>query len=200
MTNQTKGQILAALLLVWGGAVLFQYLDESEQSDSFNTHSQGVTLQATAGSLAIAKSFANPRQHIELGTPRNIFSTFHPRSTSPQPAKKPKAPPARITPKQEAPRAVTPPLGPDPVELARQRARQQLQQFRFLGYLKKGGESQAFLSNGQSIYIVKQGTTVDNHILVYRIDPTIVTLSTKILNSGDYVKVEIPLTKDAQNS
>ena len=173
MSNQTKLQILVALLLVWGGTVLFQYLDEAENPGSAIDNGQGMTFKASAGSIALAKSFTSPRQNMKLVTPRNIFSPFHLRSTSPSSSKKTKVAKATTTPKHVTPPHITPPPGPDPDELARQQARQQLNQFRFLGYLKKGGESQAFLTKGQSIYIVKQGTTVEGRILVHRIDPNL---------------------------
>ena len=89
-----------------------------------------------------------------------------------------------------------PPPGPSPGELAAKRARQLLSQYRFLGYLKKGGESQAFLTNGKDIYIVRQGEVMDGRIHVNKIDPTNIVLSTKIEETGDEVEATIPLTKE----
>lgn len=81
-------------------------------------------------------------------------------------------------------------------DLAGQRAREQLNQFRFLGYLTKGGESQAFLTNGQAIYIVKQGEMLEGRVQVNRIEPETVVLSTQVLETGSHVQATIPLTPD----
>jgi len=201
MTNQTKIQMLVALLLVWGGTVLFQYLDDAENTSTSSSNvPSSMEFSSTApGSLILAKTFPNPRQSTTLSTPRNIFSPFnlYPRKqASPQKAPTPK----KKNVQSAVQHKMLAPAGPSPIELATQRAQQLLQQFRFLGYIKKSGESQAFLTKGQSIYIVKQGATVEGRILVNRIDPTTIILSTQILESGDYIKAEIPLTKDAQRS
>ncbi|MCA9468269.1 MAG: hypothetical protein KC643_22910, partial [Nitrospira sp.] len=96
---------------------------------------------------------------------------------------------------QPPPPPPTPP-GPSPGELAAQRARQELTQFRFLGFLTKGGESQAFLTNGQAIYIVKQGEMLEGRVQVHKIEPETVTLSTKIWETGNVIQAAIPLTPD----
>lgn len=106
-------------------------------------------------------------------------------STSPPPVITPSAPPP-------------PPPGPSAAELAGQRARQQLNQFRFLGYLTKGGESQAFLTNGQAIYIVKQGEMLEGRVQVHRIEPETVILSTKVWETGNHIQATIPLTPDTR--
>ncbi|GJL61452.1 MAG: hypothetical protein NPIRA04_01060 [Nitrospirales bacterium] len=203
MTNQKKIYMLGALLLVWGVTVVFQLSEETERSGTMTNTLSTVNERLTNApdALALTKSFSNPRQHVTLATPRNIFSPFHLRNTqhaSNSTRKKTTKAKSQVPAKQE-PTFVTPP-GPSPEELAYQRAQQQLGKFRFLGYLKKGGESQAFLTKDQSIYIVKQGETVEGRIVVNRIDPTIVTLSTQIVESGSLVEAEIPLTKDGEKS
>ncbi|GJL65828.1 MAG: hypothetical protein NPIRA05_07990 [Nitrospirales bacterium] len=202
MTNQTKIQLLVALLLVWGGAVVFQFLEEPESPETSVNALASVNGRKTAqDSLALAKSFTNPRQSVTLETPRNIFTPFNlrrdQRTSSAKQRKVPKKTDQQLT--NVEPQFVSPP-GPSPEELALQRAQQQLSKFRFLGYLKKGGESQAFLTKGESIYIVKQGETVEGRIVVNRIDPTLVILSTKIAESRNPVQAEIPLTKETPGS
>jgi hypothetical protein len=68
------------------------------------------------------------------------------------------------------------PSGPTPEELARQAGRQELSQYRYLGYLVRGGRDEAFLSKGKDLHIVKAGETIDQHVLVKAIAPTGVTL------------------------
>jgi Tfp pilus assembly protein PilP len=90
------------------------------------------------------------------------------------------------------------PSGPSAEELAGQRARQQLNQFKFLGYLTKGGESQAFLTNGQAIYIVKQGEILEGRVQVNKIEPETVVLSTQVWETGNHIQATIPLTPDTR--
>jgi hypothetical protein len=106
-------------------------------------------------------------------------------------------PPAAVTPPAEAPTVplapplaetmspvapvappVAPPVPPGPTqeELARQAGRQELAQYRYLGYLIRGGRDEAFLSKGKDLHIVKAGETIDQHVLVKAIAPTGVTL------------------------
>ena len=75
-----------------------------------------------------------------------------------------------------APPAPPAPSGPTPEELARQAGRQELSQYRYLGYLVRGGRDEAFLSKGKDLHIVKAGETIDQHVLVKAIAPTGVTL------------------------
>ena len=201
MTNQTKIYLLGGLMVAWVGTVMLQYFEEPEHLTASNNHDTSLTEVASTslGDLALANSEKNPPQPTTLSTPRNIFDplTLYP---PPAPSSKPRLPQETIRqPEPVQPKRLVP-TGPSSLELARQRAEQQLQQFRFLGYLKKGGESQAFLTKGQSIYIVKQGATVEGTILVQRIDPTLIVLSTQILESGDHVKAEIPLSEELQRS
>ncbi len=203
MTNHTKMQVLIGLVLVWGGTVVYQYLGEDENLHSSSIASRSSTTVASIdlGSMALADTFKSPRQTTTLSNPKNIFD---PLNLYPPP---PKPPPSKAVvqkqtirqPERAQPKKLVP-SGPSTLELATRRAEQQLRQFRFLGYLKKGGESQAFLTKGQSIYIVKQGATVEGKILVQRIAPTLIVLSTQILETGDLVKAEIPLTKESQSS
>jgi hypothetical protein len=70
--------------------------------------------------------------------------------------------------------AVPPP--PSPEELAAQAARQELAQFRYLGYLSRDGRHQAFLSKGKDLYIVRSDETIEQRVLVKTVTPTGVTL------------------------
>ncbi len=63
-----------------------------------------------------------------------------------------------------------------PEELARQAGRQELSQYRYLGYLTRAGMDEAFLSRGKDLHIVKAGETINQRVLVKAITPTGVTL------------------------
>ncbi len=196
MTNQQKGMILIGLFLAWGGVTAYQMSDlsESVSTDDLQTRVNGGTPFPSVAQLSLEESFPNTRQQVTFSQPRDIFSPPELRTRVARPATS-SPPPSRpsMTP------SVAPPSGPSPAELAAQRARQQLNQFRFLGYLTKGGESQAFLTNGQAIYIVKQGEMLDGQVQVHKIDPETIVLSTQVWETGNQVQATIPLTPETRS-
>jgi len=194
MTNQRKWLILGGLIVAWGGLTVFQ-MSDSTQTDPMTLSSASGTPLPALKDLELDKTFSNPRQTAKFSTPRNIFSPPGMRQMLAQQESKI----AAITPlaeKTPPPLPPPPPPGPSAAELAGQRARQQLNQFRFLGYLTKGGESQAFLTNGQAIYIVKQGEMLEGRVQVNKIEPETVILSTQVLETGNHVQATIPLTPE----
>jgi hypothetical protein len=62
------------------------------------------------------------------------------------------------------------------------------------------GESQVFLSNGQAIYIAKQGETLEGDIVIQAIQPTEVTLSKTLKSNGLTVDATLPLTKEGKGN
>lgn len=191
MTSQQKWLVLGGLLVAWGGVTLFQLSNSSEG------HLAGSSIAETPlppiKDLTLETAFSNPRQTAKFSTPRNIFAPLG----SQQKIEQQKQNLASIPRQTEtAPSPPPPPPGPSAAELAEQRARQQLNQFRFLGYLTKGGESQAFLTNGQAIYIIKQGEMLEGRVQVNKIEPETVVLSTRVWETGNHVQATIPLTPD----
>jgi Tfp pilus assembly protein PilP len=196
MTNQQKGLVLVGLFVAWGGLTVYQMSDfaESSSSDNFSTMPQANSTLPPVKDLSLDQTFPNPRQIVTFSQPRNIFAPFGLRKVVAK-QKTPITPPSHST---TAPHSPVPP-GPSPSDLAAQRARQQLNQFRFLGYLTKGGESQAFLTNGQAIYIVKQGEMMEGQVQVNKIEPETIILSTQILETGNQVQATIPLTPETRS-
>jgi hypothetical protein len=164
---------------------------ESSSSDNSSTMPQANSTLPSVKDLSLDQSFPNSRQIVTFSQPRNIFAPLGLRKVVAK-QKTPIAPPSQPT---IAPPSPVPP-GPSPSDLAAQRARQQLNQFRFLGYLTKGGESQAFLTNGQAIYIVKQGEMLEGQVQVNKIEPETIILSTQIRETGNQVQATIPLTPE----
>ena len=193
MTNQQKGLVLVGLFVAWGGLTVYQMSDFSELSSSDNPSSmpQANSTLPSVKDLSLDQSFPNSRQIVTFSQPRNIFAPLGLRKVVAK-QKTPITPPSQPT---IAPPSPVPP-GPSPSDLAAQRARQQLNKFRFLGYLTKGGESQAFLTNGQAIYIVKQGEMMEGQVQVNKIEPETIVLSTQILETGNQVQATIPLTPE----
>lgn len=197
MTNQQKVFALVGLFVAWGGLTIYQMSEFSESSsdDLSSSLQQTNSTLPTVKSLSLDESFPNSRQMVTFSQPRNIFAPLGFRKVVAK-QKTPTTPPSR--PPTIAPPPSVPP-GPSPSDLAAQRARQQLNQFRFLGYLTKGGESQAFLTNGQAIYIVKQGEMLEGQIQVNKIEPETIVLSTQILETGNQVQATIPLTPETRS-
>lgn len=196
MTNQRKWLVLGGLLVGWGGLTVFQMSDFTNIDPIPQSTISGTNLPPIK-ELALDKAFPNPRQTIKFPTPRNIFAPRGMQHLLAQQDTKMASTPrhSETTPPPPPP----PPPGPSAAELAGQRARQQLNQFRFLGYLTKGGESQAFLTNGQAIYIVKQGEILDGRVQVNKIEPETVVLSTQVWETGNHVQATIPLTPDTRS-
>jgi len=197
MNNNKKMGYLIVLLALWGVVTLFQWTEFSDSGgQQANSHTQAGRSQSTGPpikDLKLEKQFSNARQTVKLSDPRNIFA---PLGTSSTQAVQEKSSWSQPDPTIQTARTVPvpPPPGPSPAELAAQRARQELNQFRFLGFLTKGGESQAFLTNGQAIYIVKQGEMLEGKVQVHKIEPDTVILSTKVWETGNIIQASIPLT------
>lgn len=166
---------------------------------------QGVVRgSGTSGSrVDLALLLAN-RQSADdsFMAPKNIFRPLKAERETPAPsapAKKrelrrqdpvpatPVDPPTPDTPEPATtlpppPVAAVPPVGPPvvqgptPEELAKQAGQKELSQYRYLGYLVRGGRDEAFLSKGKDLHIVKAGETIDQRVLVKTIAPNGVTL------------------------
>ena len=101
--------------------------------------------------------------------------------------------------------AALPPAPPEPTpeELAAQAARQQeelnlkqmreqMGQYRYLGYLSQEGVHKAFLGKGKDIYIIRKGDTLDGKFLVASINPVTVKLKEPTTN----LETSLDLKKD----
>ena len=199
MTNQHKGLLLVGLLVAWGGLTAYEMSENSgpTPSNQANIAATNSTLP-TVRALTLAESFPNARQLVKFSPPRNIFSPIGSRKIVAKKTKIPKRrPPSNsiVAPTPPAPRTSS----PSPEALAAQRARQELNKFRFLGYLTKGGESQAFLTNGQAIYIVKQGEMLEGQVQVNKIEPETIVLSAEVWEAGNQVQATIPLTPESNS-
>ena len=196
MTNQQKGFVLIGLLLAWGSVTAYQMADspESRSSNLTTARLQAQSSLPSVKDLSLEESFPNSRKMATFSQPRNIFAPLTSRKVVGKQYVSSKPSPRQII----APPAPALP-GPSAADLAVQRARQQLNKFRFLGYLTKGGESQAFLTNGQAIYIVKQGEMLEGQIQVYKIEPETIVLSTQVHETGNHVQASIPLTPESHS-
>lgn len=174
-----------------------EFSGTGDQKSDSQTHTNGVqTPTLSTKDLHLEKEFPNARQTVKLSNPRNIFAPLGTDVRTAQKSRSTTQQTALTIPALPVAPPPPPPSGPSPAELAAQRARQELNRFRFLGFLTKGGESQAFLTNGQAIYIVKQGEMLDGRVQVYKIEPETIILSTKVRETGNLIQASIPLTPD----
>lgn len=93
----------------------------------------------------------------------------------------------------------TTPPPPSSEELARQQEilrqqqlREQMAQYRYLGYVNQSGEQKAFLGKGREIHILRQGDTLDGRFQVVLIDATTV----KLLDNDSKLETTLKLKKE----
>ncbi len=194
MTNTVKVQILGALILAWIAIVAVQFLTEPEP--------QRVPLQNQSGPASrVGQKDVSPMrtkllhpmlakvesEDIPATPSKNIFAPLEfPKPKTRRVAKAKPAPSpvsSRVTP--------TIPSPPSAEELAAQRARMAMAQYRFLGYVQEGGEPRAFLVKGQDIFIIGAGETLEGEIRVAGIQPTSVELRFADTN----IRTILPLVK-----
>jgi len=177
MKARTRWMLLVILFGIWSGAAAWVLTQSPEPQRVSLTHVSGQKGRSQAGhrkpgsdvKIQLELLAAN-RQRTEkgFGSPKNIF--------------------APVLPGQFGGTANLPPVvQPSPAELALQAGRQELAQFRYLGYLSRAGRSQAFLAKGNALHIVKTGETIEQRILVKAITPSGVTLQETTTNTEQFV-------------
>ncbi len=204
MTPRIQKLLLGGLLLILGTIWALDTFEEPSAQftalpASIGTPGSGSSSPSLGPRLKDSKKSLS----VKFTKPRNIFaplgSDAKPKKTLPSQTNRlnktfsaPLQPARNLRTRQ--------PTAPSPDELAAQQARQQLTQFRFLGYMIQEGESQVFLSNGQAIYIAKQGETLEGDIIIQAIHPTEVTLSKRLKTNGLTVDAILPLTKEGNGA
>ena len=197
MSQREKTLLLLGVILIVCSLALSEWL-EPPQLSSPPLHVGKSMNNPPFSSSAFALNLPESKRTMILKNPRNIFA---PLKDAHEPEKihvppTPKRPPP--SPVQPAPSPAPPqPTGPTPAELAARETEQEMQQYKFLGYLTKGGVQQGFLSKGQAIYIVKQGERVEGDLEIKSISPTAVVLSKHVKQAGTTVETTLPLTKEA---
>ena len=168
MRVRTRWIALVILLGMWGGIGVWVLTQSPE--------SQRLPLKYVSGQKAKrettrGKSGSDLKIHLEVlaankqrteksfASPRNIFAPVFPGQVSSA------SPDLAVSPPQQTPE-----------ELAIQAGRQELAQFRYLGYLSRGGKAEAFLAKGNTLHIAKSGETIEQRILVKAVTPAGVTL------------------------
>ncbi len=181
MTRRSQWLTLCILLGIWAGVAIWVVADAPEPQrvplkyvTGRASRTDASRFQAGAGLKVNLDLLAAARRRADKAfiAPKNIFAPLPTEKMAPTHAKRPAlAPPP--APAVAAP-AVPPP--PSPEELAAQAARQELSQFRYLGYLSRDGKEEAFLSKGKELYIVRSDAMIEQRVLVKTVTATGVTL------------------------
>jgi hypothetical protein len=179
MKARTRWMLLVILLGIWSGAAAWVLTQSPEPRRVSLTHVSGQKGRSQAAhkkprsdvKIQLELLAAN-RQRTEkgFGSPKNIFAAVFP---------------GQFT--AEGGVANLPVVQPSPEELALQAGRQELAQFRYLGYLSRAGRSEAFLAKGDALHIVKAGETIEQRILVKVITPSGVTLQETTTKTEQFV-------------
>src|SRR2546426_7547887 len=153
MTRRSQWLILVLLLGIWAGVAFWimaaapepqrvplAYVTGKADRAKASRPQAGAGLKVNLDLLIAARR----RAEEAFVAPKNIFAPLPTERTASIHAKRPTPGPPKA-PAVAAP-AVPPP--PSPEELAAQAARQELAQFRYLGFLSRDGNEQAFLSKG----------------------------------------------------
>jgi len=181
MTRRSQWLTLCILLGIWAGVTIWIMAATPEPQRVPLKYVTGLASRTDAGRFQAGTGLkvnldllaaARRRADKAFIAPKNIFAPLSTEKMAPTHAKR-RAPASPQAPAVAAP-AVPPP--PSPEELAAQAARQELAQFRYLGYLSRDGREEAFLSKGKELYIVRNDEMIEQRVLVKTVTATGVTL------------------------
>jgi hypothetical protein len=195
MSTSVQRYLLFGLCGGWCVLVLMRVLTAEPPQEVPLTFRSGKSVTKTRAAAGVSdpwqvRHVTMQAREMPEGPKKNIFAPLGGStvvgavSVVPKQAKRSKpAPPAAPV------VAATPPTppGPTPEELAELAARQQKElklkqvreqmgQYRYLGYLSQQGVQKAFVGKGKDIYIIRKGDKLDGKFLVASIDAATVKL------------------------
>jgi len=214
MNHRSKIWLLAILMLVWVGVLVFRFTSHEEPQFAPLTFKSGQKVSKESvpkpTSVPTVSKLATLRDaDVTFTTPKNIFAPLSEVAAGTEPKVRPKLAKgkskATVVPAAAAMAVPPGPPPPSPEELAAQRirqqrdqmtqlARQQMGQYRFLGFLTENGEPRAFLGKGRELYIVRAGETLEGQIQVGTIEPASLKLRDAVAN----VETSIPLVHEGK--
>lgn len=196
MTVRTKPLLLGGLLCLLVALVGVRWMTETDPQQVPLRYKTGprpdaIPNQQRQGDEYAVKSMKILDDSLPMTPKRNLFV---PMERVQQTAavhrlvvrQKPVAPVVQPPPQVQVP-VPPPPQQPSPEEVAAVAARQQkdalvrqlreqMGQYRYLGYLQQDGRHRAFLGKGTEIYIIHQGDILEGKFLVAGIEATAVIL------------------------
>lgn len=210
MTERAKWGLLAALGVSWLAVIFLRVMTAPEPQQvpltfvSGRPAAQTRDPEGTETSLVIKPITVQARK-LSHTPKKNIFAPLD-TPTSHEPGSRPKArkPAVSTVVKVEPTPSGPPPPSPEEVaaeearrqhELKLKQVREQMAQYRYLGYLTRDGERQAFLTKGREIYIIRLGETLEGKFLVASIESTEV----KLREAATNLEATLSLTKNTEN-
>jgi len=165
-----KTTMLVVLAAAWLGLIAYRFATHEPPRTAPLTYVKGATaLPATARTadarLRVRVDLLNPPR-AAVGAPRNIFAPIEVYLPPPPPS--PPLPPPPVPP--------PPPPPPTPEELAAQRARAELAQYRYLVYLRRGGRDVAFIARGTDLFQIGRGEALVGGIVLKDVTPSYIVL------------------------
>jgi len=179
--DQTKG-LLIGLLVLWGALLFYRALFSEGPQRAPMKYVKGA-VQTTkkeegSGSIKIQTELLKQEPPPLPEEVKNIFA--------PIPSPKPPAPPKPVAPPPPpplTPEPVLPPpvvAGPTPEELALARARAELAEIRYLGFLDRGnGKQEGFFSRRQETVIGEKGGLLFSRFLIRELSSSVAVLADK---------------------
>ena len=220
MSASLQRYLLLGLGSVWCVLILMRVLTAEAPQEVPLTFVSGKSAAKTRAAIGASDPWQVKRVTIQAremptGPKKNIFaplgeSTVVGAATIVAKREKRARPPLVMPPPLPIVVAVVPvaPSGPTPEEVAEQAAwqqkqlnleqvREQMGQYRYLGYLSQQGVQKAFVGKGKDIYILRKGDKIDGKFLVGSIDPGTLKLKepiTSLETSLDLMKEVAPGT------
>jgi hypothetical protein len=181
MARSNQKILLAVLVVIWVVLLAYRIIFHEEPKRVPLTYRTGQTI-TKAGSkgsvrhdLILRLDLLNQEPPAPGSGLKNLFLPLH------------YEPPKSLTPPTTLP---PPPPPPSPEEIAAEQARQQLSQFRYLGYLNRGDKEQAFLSKGNDLFIVKRGDAIIGTFLLKEANSNFAVIQ----DSATKVEITLALT------
>jgi hypothetical protein len=199
VTTRTKPLLLAGLLCLMLGLVGVRWMTDTPPQEVPLKFKSGPRPNTTSNQQGLNDEYAvrpmkmlgdnlpvTPKRNLFVPMERSQLTTAARTISARKPAKSAAPPPPPAPPQVQVP-VPPPPPQPSPEELAAVAARQQKEalvrqlreqmgQYRYLGYLQQDGRQRAFLGRGTDIFIIHQGDTLEGKFLVAGIEPTAVIL------------------------
>lgn len=206
MTPRTKWLGLSGLMVLWVAVVSVNVLTVPSQHEVPLKYKSGqvVSAQQAGGKADVweVRSLKPPVRDLPVTPTKNIFtgaSASRPLNPEARRAVRKRTLPAVVAEAPASPPAPTTPPPPSPEELARQQEalrlqqlREQMGQYRYMGYVNQNGVQKAFLGKGRELYILREGEMLDGKFQVTTIDAAMV----KLVESESKLETTLKLKKE----
>jgi hypothetical protein len=165
-----KVRLFIGLIALWAALIVYRVATHEPPRTAPLKYTKGATASPTA------VRGQDPQLHVKVelldaprdtvDAPRNIFAPVVVYVPPPPPPPAPPAPPP----------PPPPPPPPTEAELAAQRARGELAQYKYRVFLSRGGRDQAFVSRGTETFTVGRGDALVGGVVLKDLNPAFIVL------------------------